>query len=191
MGSRHVVIELDRGFLPIHVEFDTGWKRYVQPYEVGSELMRAYEGAVSRRMDALFATDRVPSPWEVSDTAVPDLHTVLAVLLETTSWEQFTTVSSRIVAGEDYEVHGTTVFRGVPAVTVRANRDYLTAITVQPSWTQSIDPHRVADELLRCAGEVRDLRPNFTVSGDYSRFSEADLEFRLDRHRQRLLEERA
>ncbi|MGW4369760.1 hypothetical protein ACWEKT_29335 [Nocardia takedensis] len=163
----------------------------MRAHEVGAELMRAYQVAVSTRMEGLFAGGRVPSPWEVSETAVPDHRTMLAILLETTSWEQFTTVSSAIVTNEDYEVFGATVFRGFPAVSVRANRDYLSSITVAASWAESVDPLRVSQEVLRCAEEIRARRPRFVVAGDYSRYSEADLEFALDRHRQRLFEGRA
>ncbi|MFC3965764.1 hypothetical protein [Nocardia jiangsuensis] len=189
-GSAFAAMTLDRGLLPIGIAFDAEWQRYVAPHEVGDELLRAYHFAVQTRMTALFATERIPTPHEISDNAVPDQRTVMAILLETTTWEQFTTVSSRIVTNERYEVHGGTLFRGGPATTVRADRDYLLAIEVQSPWAAGVEPHRIFDDIVRCADRVRALRPRFAVTGDYSRYSNADLEFHLDRHRQRLFDER-
>ncbi|UGT60891.1 hypothetical protein [Nocardia asteroides] len=189
-GSAFASMMLDRGLLPIGIEFDARWQRHVAPHETGDELLRAYHFAVQTRMTALFAAERIPTPHEVSENAVPDQRTIMTILSETTTWEQFTTASSRIVTNERYEVHGGTLFRHGPATTVRADRDYLLSIEIQPLWAAAVEPHRVFDDVVRCADRIRALRPRFVVSGDYSRYSNADLEFRLDRHRQRLFDER-
>lgn len=189
--STFASMTLDRGLLPIGIVFHAGWRHHVAPHETGAELLRAYHFAVQTRMAALFATtERVPTPHEVSEDAVPDLRTIMAILLETTTWEQFTTTSSRVVTNERYEVHEGTLFRGTPATTVRADRDYLLSIEIQPLWAAAVEPHRVFDDVVRCADRIRTLRPRFSVVGDYSRYSNADLQFHLDRHRQRLFDER-
>ncbi|WP_433196283.1 hypothetical protein ACQP1G_43830 [Nocardia sp. CA-107356] len=189
-GSSFASMELDRGFLPVRIEFSSGWSRSVGPHEVAEELMLAYRGAVSLRLARLYSSGRWPSPQEVSDTAVPDHRTVLMLLLDTETWEQYSDVSSRMIRDAGYDVYGSVVFHDEHPVRVSADRTYLQSITVWPEWAGSAESYQIADEILWCADQIRSLRPRFEVRGDYSRYADADLEYHLDRHRERLFDER-
>lgn len=189
-GSSFVSMEIDGGFLPVRIAFSSTWRTQVAHHEVSDELMSAYRAAASSRLDRLYSSGRLPSPQEVSETAVPNRRTVLMVLLETETWEQFSEVSSNMIRDAEYRVHGKAEMHDGHAVTVDADRTYLRSIKVLPDWLGSAQPHQLSDEILWCAGQIRSLRPRFVVQGDYSGYSEADLEFHLDRHRERLLDGR-
>ncbi|MEU4648029.1 hypothetical protein [Nocardia fluminea] len=182
-------MELDGGMLPIRVDFRAGWSRYVAPNEVGDELMLAYRASVSTRFARLYAERRRPSPQEVSDNAVPDLRTMLCVLLETDTWDQFSATSSAMNVGSNHEVGGRSIAADRPALTVWADRRYIRSIGVQSGWAAAAHPEQITDEILWCAEVIRSQRPIFHPQRDYSRYSVEDLQFQLDRHRLRLLEE--
>ncbi|WP_280510068.1 hypothetical protein [Nocardia farcinica] len=192
VGSSFVSMELDRGLLPSSVRFAPSWRRYVAPNDVGDELMAAYRGAVVERLNFLYSSSagRLPAPHEVSDSAVPDRRTVLMVLLETETWDQYCEVSSSMVGGGRYTVSGRIEVGSGHPVTAVADRRYLRSIAVWSDWAAAVHPDDLGDEILTCAERIRSMRPRFSVRYDYSRYSDADLEYHLDRHRLRLLEER-
>lgn len=101
VGSTFASMEVDPGFLPVHVQFRPSWRRYVAPGEVGEELLAAYRGAVVVYLNGVYSStsSRLPTPQEVSTTAVPGHRTRLAVLLETQTWDQFCEVSSSMING--------------------------------------------------------------------------------------------
>jgi hypothetical protein len=183
-------MELDRGCLPVRVAMSPQWNSYVAPHEVGDELMAAYRAAVSKRMQQLCFSGRWPTPQEISDAATPDLRTILMVLLETRTWEQYSSVSSSMINGGQYQASGQVMVHGEHPVTVTADRTYLRSINVRSDWAATAHPDKIGDEILRCAEKIGSMRPKFTARGDYSRYADADLEYQLDRHRLRLLDER-
>ncbi|WP_278264187.1 hypothetical protein [Nocardia sp. AG03] len=189
VGSSFLTMDLDNGFLPIRIDFRASWSRYVSPHEVGEELTRAYRKAVSMRMEQLYNTRHWPTPQEVSINAVPDSRTRMMILLETGSWSEYRNVSSALVRDYKYEVGSRASTYGVPSVTVRANRNYVDDIIVLPTWPGVLDHHRITDELLACVNRLREIRPKFSVRGDYSRYSDSDLEYHLNCHLQRISEE--
>ncbi|MEU1994668.1 hypothetical protein ABZ511_09485 [Nocardia gamkensis] len=189
-GSSFVSMELDGGFLPVRIDFSSEWRTRIAPHEVSEELMSAYKAAASLRLNRLFSSGRLPSAQEVSEAAVPNRRTILTVLLETTTWEQFSETSSKMIREAEYHVYGRAAFRDGQPVGVGADRTYIKSIKVSPDWPGSSQPDQLSDEILWCADQIRSLRPKFEVQRDYSRYSEADLQFHLDRHRERLLDER-
>lgn len=191
VGSSFVSMDLDGGFLPVRIEFNARWGRYVAPHEACDELMRAYRKSVHLRFERLYSGRRRPTPQEVSVDAVPDRRTMFMVLLETGTWDQYCEVSSSMMSsGATYRIHGTAVTGGVPAVTVTADRMYLKSFEIRSDWIAVAHPDQISDELLRCADQIRLRRPRFGVDRDYSRYSEEDLKFSLDRHRSRLIDEK-
>lgn len=166
------------------------WNSYVAPHEVGDELMAAYRAAVSKRMQQLCFSGRWPTPQEISEAATPDLRTILMVLFETRTWEQYSSVSSSMINGGQYQASGQVMVHGEHPVTVTADCTYLRSINVRSDWAATAHPDKIGDEILRCAEKIGSMRPKFTARGDYSRYADADLEYQLDRHRLRLLDER-
>ncbi|MEV6276703.1 hypothetical protein [Nocardia sp. NPDC051832] len=191
-GSSFASIEVDRGFLPIRVRFTPGWNRYVAPNEAGNELLAAYRGAVVDRLNEAYssAAERLPTPQEVSDTATPSRRTLLMILLETHSWDQYCAVSSSMIGVGTYTVRGRIEVGSQHPVTVEADRRYLCSISISSDWAATAHPDDIGDEILVCADQIRSLRPKFTVQYDYSRYSDDDLQYHLDRHRLQLLQER-
>ncbi|MFD8102638.1 hypothetical protein ACFV24_24175 [Nocardia fluminea] len=190
LGSSFVSMKLDRGFLPVRIEFSRSWSRYVEPHEVSDELMQAYQSAASDRLETLYSNNRLPTPQEVNESAIPDHRTIMMVLLETTSWDQYLNTFSRMASDAEYSVHGSVASYGENVVTVRADRRYIQSIAVQSNWAASADMHRISDELIWCADQIRSLRPNFAVSESYAKYSDEDLVRQLDRHREYLVQER-
>ncbi|MFB7876214.1 hypothetical protein ACFC06_13235 [Nocardia sp. NPDC056064] len=194
LGSRFVSMELDRGLLPVRIKFGTGWSRYVAPNEVGDELMAGYRGAVVENRDRVRSTalssGRLPTPQDISDTATPLHRTRLMILLETETWDQYCETSSSMIGGGRYDVHGRMIIGAQHPVSVTADRRYVCSIKVWHDWAARSHPDDIGDEILVCAERIRSLRPKFVVHRDYSRYSDADLEYHLNRHRERLLEER-
>ena len=190
-GSSFVTMHLDNGLLPVRVELSRQWSRYVEPQDSGLELMRAYQNAIAQRIAERCATSRtIPTLQSISDGAVPPRRTMLMVLLETDSWEQYQATTSALVGRAEYRAHSNAMIYGEPAVVITADRVRLASITVRQDWAQRVMPEDIADEILWCAEQIRSLRPNLRVSKDYSRYSDEDLEFNLARHSQRLFEDR-
>lgn len=189
-GSSFVSMDIDHGFLPVRLDFRAGWSRYVAPHEVSAELMLAYRDAVATRLAHAYSGHARPSRREISENAVPDRRTMLMVLLETETWEQFSAVSSSMNCGSWHEVSGHVMDYGGRPVSLTGNRRYLRSITVQPTWAAVVHTDQIADEILWCSDIIREQRPRFSPRGDYSRYSDEDLEYGLDRHRIRLLNER-
>ncbi|MFC8528676.1 hypothetical protein [Nocardia sp. NPDC057227] len=187
IGSSSVAMELDNDFLPVHIRLAPEWTRSAAHLEVGAELVAAYRGAVSERLDKLHAARRMPAPQEISASAVPDHRVRVMLLLETETWDQYSALTSTMVATNRYEAHGRAVAGGRYAVTMSAHGWYLETIEVQPAWGASAHPDRIVDELLFCAGDIRSQRPRYTVRGDYSRLTDADLDDHLRSHRRQLL----
>ncbi|MET9029145.1 hypothetical protein ABZW96_26545 [Nocardia sp. NPDC004168] len=145
---------------------------------------------MAKRTEQLCAGGHWPSPQEISDAATPDHRTILMVLLETQTWEQYSSVSSSMIDSGEYQASGRVSIHGRHPVTMTADRTHLRSIAVWSDWAATAHPDQIGDEILWCAEGIRAMRPKFTARGDYSRYSDADLENELDRHRLRLLNER-
>lgn len=184
-------MHLDNGLLPVRVELSRQWNRYVEPQDSALELMRAYRAAITQRVAERCAASRtVPSLQSISDGAVPPRRTMLMVLLETDTWEQYQATSSALVGRGEYRAHSNAMIYGEPAIVVTADRVRLVSVTIRQDWAQRATPADIADEILWCAQQIRSMRPSLRVAGDYSRYSDEDLEFNLSRHSQRLFEDR-
>ncbi|MEV0434070.1 hypothetical protein [Nocardia sp. NPDC050413] len=189
VGSRFAIMELDRGLLPTSIDLRPGWGRYVAPTEVGDELMLAYRKAVSVEFETAYSGKRRPSPADFSINAVPTVRIMLMVLLETETWQEFSTVSSAVNSGSRHEVHGHVMDYGGQPVVITGDRRYLRSIEVEARWAASVHADRIVDEVLWCVDHLRSERPQFKPRGDYSRYSVEDLKYHVDRHRVRLLDE--
>jgi len=183
-------MRLDVGLLPVGIELSKQWDRYVEPHQCAHELMLAYNRALNEHFARAFSSDRWPSKLTIAAYATPPRRTMWMLLLETRTWEEYHATCSRIVARGDFRVNGDALIHGYPAVAIQADRIRLRSIQVSPDWVARVEPRRIADEVLICTDRVRSLRPNLTVHGDYTRYSDEDLEFMLNRHYQRLLDER-
>ncbi|WP_157187602.1 hypothetical protein [Nocardia vinacea] len=190
IGSSFASMELDRGCLPIRILIRPQWSRYVAPHEVGAELMAAYRAAVEKRIDQLYASGRRPTPQEISEAAIPDHRTILMVLLETRTWEEYSIASSSMINSGHFQASGQVIFHGQHPVRLTADVSRLLSIEVRNDWAATAQPDRIVDEILWCADQIRSMRPKRIVRGDYSRYADDDLEYQLDHHRLRLLEER-
>ncbi|MCP2278682.1 hypothetical protein APR09_004264 [Nocardia amikacinitolerans] len=190
VGSSFASMELDRGCLPIRIKIGPQWSRYVAPSEVGDELMAAYRAAMEKRLDQLFASGRRATPQEISEAAIPDHRTILMMLLETRTWDEYCSVSSGMINSGHFQASGQVIFHGQHPVRLSADVSRVLSIVVRSDWAATAQPERIVDEVLWCADQIRSMRPKRVVRGDYSRYADDDLEYRLDRHRLRLLEER-
>ncbi|MFC3964661.1 hypothetical protein [Nocardia jiangsuensis] len=77
---------------------------------------------------------------------------------------------------------------GEHAVTMIADRTYIRSIAVRGEWAATAHPDEVCDEILGCADRIRSVRPRLGARGDYSRWTDTELEHELDLHRLRLLD---
>lgn len=184
-----VSMEVDRGLLPIRIDFRAGWDRHVLPNEVSDELLLAYRKGVSNYLSRAYSQGIRPRAGDLSINAIPDRRTMMMVLLETATWDEFSEVSSEINIGSQHEVSGRVMDDGGQPVRLTADRRYLRAIHVDARWVARVSRERIGDEVLWCADIVRRERPHFAPRGDYSIYSEQDLEYQLDRHRLQLLSE--
>ncbi|WP_433601002.1 hypothetical protein ACQPXH_04040 [Nocardia sp. CA-135953] len=190
VGSSFASMELDRGCLPIRILIRPQWSRYVAPHEVGAELMAAYRAAVEQRLDQLYASGRRPTPQEISEAAIPDHRIILMVLLETRTWEEYSIASSGMINSGHFQASGQVIFHGQNPVKLTADVSQLLSIEVRNDWAATAQSDRIVDEILWCADQIRSMRPKRIVRGDYSPYTDDDLEYQLDQHRLRLLEER-
>ncbi|MEU4838506.1 hypothetical protein [Nocardia testacea] len=181
-GSSFATVEVDRGLLPIQLRLGPQWHRHVGPGDTGDELMRAYKKAVEACLGKLVTGEfRHACP-------VPDRRTVLMLLLDTSSWPEYRETQRRILTRGTFDVHGRALVDGAPAISITADCFQLKSIFVRPEWAQKAHPMDLVDEFLSLADRVRELRPSFPVRGDYSRYSDEDLEFHHSRHRDSLVE---
>lgn len=190
VGSSFASMDLDAGYLPVRIVLSPRWPTYVGPHEVGDELMAAYRASVSDRTRKLCSSGHWPTPQELSGDAAPDLRTIMMVLLEAETWEQYCSISSDMITSASYQVSSSASFQGGKPVTVTGDRAYMRSIDIWSDWAESVHPSQIVDEVMQCVDSIRRLRPKFSPDRDYSRYSDADLEYHLDRHRLRLLDER-
>ncbi|MFI6217642.1 hypothetical protein ACIBCD_37030 [Nocardia brasiliensis] len=191
VGSSFVEMELDGGCLPQCVTLSPHWNRYVAPREVSDELMRAYRAAVEQHLDRLWSTPgHRPQPHEISEAAIPDHRTILIVLLETRTWDEYSSESSSMINSGHFRASGQVIFHGLRPVQLTADVSRLLSIEVRSDWAAIAQPESIVDEILWCADQIRSMRPKRIVKEEYSGYTDADLEFQLDQHRLWLLEER-
>lgn len=181
-GSSFATIEVDRGLLPIQLRLSRQWHRYVNAGEAGDELMRAYKRSVESCLGKLLTGEFRHA------CSFPDRRTVLMLLLDTSSWAEYREVQKRIRTRGTFDVHGRAVIDGRAGMSISADCFQIKSIYVWPEWARNANPLDLADELLSLADRVRELRPAFPVRGDYSRYSDEDLEFHHSRHRDYLIQ---
>ncbi|MGW5922663.1 hypothetical protein ACWFPY_27065 [Nocardia fluminea] len=188
-GSSFATIEVDRGLLPARVELSRQWNRYVNPAEAGDELMRAYKKAVADHVRRSIAAGKLLTGEFRHACPVPDERTVTMLLLEAGSWADYRETQTRIFTRGVFEVHGRALIDNRPIVSMTADCFQVKSMHVWGGWRQQVDPIQIGDEVLFCADHVRSLRPTFKVKGDYSRYSDEDLEYQHIRHRDNLIRE--
>jgi hypothetical protein len=189
-GSSFASMQLDRGFLPIRIDLDSGWSRHVQPHEYGAELFKAYDLAIAQELARILSTQRfLPDGGIDLDCGVPDRRTQLMLLLETPRWSEYQDKLDSMIAENGYRVNGRRLHQGEPAVLMTADRTRINSIKIWPGWAEAVDLAAVVDEILWCADQIRRQRPQFRVWGDYSQYSTPDLEFQHDQHVRSLLEQ--
>ncbi|MGY4102835.1 hypothetical protein ACW2Q0_25235 [Nocardia sp. R16R-3T] len=189
-GSSFASMQLDRGLLPIRIELDSRWSRQVQPHEYGAELLKAYDFAIAQELARIMSTQRfLPDGGIDLDCGAPDRRTQLMLLLETPTWSEYQDKLGAMIAKNGYRINGRRFHQGEPAVLMTADRTRINSITIWPGWAEAVAPATVVDEILWCADQVRDQRPQFSVRGDYSQYSTPDLEFQHDQHVRSLLEQ--
>lgn len=188
-GSSFATIEVDRGLLPTQVQLSRQWTRYVNPAEAGDELMRAYQKAVAVHVGQSIKSGKLLTGEFRHACPVPDMRTVTILLLEARSWADYRETQTRIFTRGTFEVHGRALIDNRPVVSMTADCFQVKSIYIWSGWARQADPMKIVDEVLFCADRVRELRPTFHVRGDYSRYSDEDLEFQHLRHRDNLIEE--
>ncbi len=188
-GSSFATVEVDRGLLPVRIQLSPQWHRYVDGNDAGEELMRAYQKAIGIYLGETIKSGKFFSGEFRHECAVPDRRTVLMLLLDTTSWADYRKTQTRIWSRNGFEVHGRVRIHNEPVTWMNANCFKVDSIRIWPEWARRSDPIQIVDEIIFCADQVRELRPTFEVQGDYSRYSNEDLEYHHIRHRENLIEE--
>ncbi|WP_459545188.1 hypothetical protein [Nocardia sp. X0981] len=188
-GSPFVSMEVDRGFLPTRISIGAGWVHQVAPHEAGDELMRAYHKAAADRLQRVYSSGRWPTPQEVFESAVPDRRTIMMMLLETATWDEYSSLQRTIVKDAVLDVFGKVALNGERPVSLTADRHYVLSIRIGSWWAAAVDPYAIVDEVLWCANEIRSIRARFVPDHNYSSYSDEDLEYQLKRHREQLIGE--
>lgn len=189
-GSSFATMQLDSGFLPTRVDLSAGWDRYVQPHQVGEELLRAYKAATVQQFAPILAAGKwLAGDWSGVECGIPPRRTQLIALLQTCRWADYQAKLDELISDKDYRVHGRALYQGEPGISMTADRSTIRSISVRVEWVQSIDLSVVIDDVLWCADQIRALRPKFASTEDFSRYSDDDLEYQHQRHFQRLLEQ--
>ncbi|MFX0580420.1 hypothetical protein [Nocardia nepalensis] len=189
-GSSFASMQLDRGLLPIRIDLDRHWSRYIQPHEYGTEFLKAYELAIAQELSRILSSRSfLPDGGLDLDCGVPDRRTQLMILLETPRWSEYQDKLDAMIAKNEYLVNGRMLYQGEPAMLMTADRMRINSVTIWSGWAETVDPATLVDELLWCADQVRNQRPQFRVWGDYTRYSVSDLEFQHDQHVRSLLEQ--
>jgi hypothetical protein len=189
-SSTFATIQVDPGFLPVHIELSRQWSRYVEPQQVSDELMRAYQGSVLDRLSHDIPPKKPQQQSLRLPGMVPPRRQIAMLLLEAETWDEYQNICSTVVGRGVIRAVGREQNYGQPSVAVTADRMKLTSFVVQPSWASRVEPMRIVDEVLRCSEDIRSRRPDLQPKNDYSRYSDEDLEFHRERHYRRLFEER-
>lgn len=188
LGSSVVSMQLDAGLLPVRLTFGANWSQHVSPAGVGRELLMAYRAAISQRMARFFDVNGGLPPDGLPHSSSISRTTQLSLLLDTSEWDEYQRVFNSITSLGDYRVEGQTLDYDMPVVTATADNFSITAFNIWPQWKGCSDPLALEGEILTCAARIRELRPNLTVYGDYSQYTEDDLEYQHQRHRLQLIE---
>lgn len=181
-GSSFATIEVDRGLLPTQLRLSPQWHRHVNASDAGDELMRAYRKSVDTCVRRFLTGElRHACP-------VPDRRTVLLLLLDTSNWAEYRETQRRILTRGVFDAYSQPYIDGKPGMSIKADCFQIKSIYVWPEWARNAHPMDLVDEFLSLADRVRELRPTFPVRGDYSRYSDEDLEYHHSRHREHLIE---
>ncbi|MGV9414759.1 hypothetical protein ACWDOP_33070 [Nocardia sp. NPDC003693] len=182
-----VTMHLDRGLLPVRLEFSTAWNQQVGPNEVGRTLLQAYHTA---RYELIKRTVEANNGWPkeglLYSCATP-WRKQLCLMIETETWACYQDLLTSIRQIGNYRVNGQVYEYDEPVMTMAADKFMVNSIQVWPQWQGSSDPLAIEGEVLECARKIREIRPKYVVRGDYSQYSEAQLEEMHQQHRRRLV----
>ncbi|MFC9897983.1 hypothetical protein ACFVMC_30190 [Nocardia sp. NPDC127579] len=187
-ASTYASMVLDRGLLPISLRLSPHWHDRVAGEDAADELLRVYESTVEATLFEAMSTGQFAGGEFRHACGFPDRRTVLALLLEASSWPDYRAVQDEIATRNRFEVHGRAQVDREPVVTLRADCFQVRTLEIWPEWAERAAVAEIADEVLCCADQIRSLRPAYRVRGDYSRYSDEDLEYHHLRHREYLIE---
>ncbi|BAW08174.1 conserved hypothetical protein [Nocardia seriolae] len=176
-----VAMILDGSRLPTRLELSSDWRDRVPPKEVGRELFEAYSQALNEHHGRHSAANGSADGWYLS------AREQAIMLLETPTWNKYCRVHDDLQSDGDYLVRGAATQYGKAVVSMSGNRQAIHSITVSPLWPGCSDSRALEAEVLRCADQIRALRPKFTPKGDWTRHSDAELFELQRRHRQQLI----
>ncbi len=189
-GSPFSSMQVDRGLLPIEIKLDQKWDQRLQPNEYGTELVKAYDLAVSQELSRILSSQRLRPDGSLDlDCGTPDRRAQLIALLETPRLSDYKEKLDAMIAKSEYQVNGRILHSGEPVVLMTANRVRIVSINIRTNWGEAIEPRTLVDDLLSCADQIRRQRPNFRAWDDYSMYTISDLEYRHDNHVRTLIEQ--
>ncbi len=187
VGSPWVKMHLDTGLLPIRLEFSSSWAFEISSHEVDRELTKSYEGAV---LDVLIRTFKVhggrPDRPLAHANRIPTLREQICLLLQTETWEQYQQTAKSLRTFGKYVTHGPTMTQDEPVFTMTADRIQVRSFRTWPIWQGSLDPLSLEREVLACAQQIRQLRPEIVLNSEFSQYSDRHLDEMHQEHRLRL-----
>ncbi|WP_280420765.1 hypothetical protein [Nocardia carnea] len=180
--SSLVQFEVAEDCLPINLYLASGWKSYYSPGQYGEALMGAYRYAVYQRSLEKLASGKSGSP------TFPSLREMLPTLLQTTSYRQYRTLLDKLIGDYRVEVHGLGVNDlDEPAMTVAANRSWIIEISFDLEWAHRAEDATIRYDILRCADELRKLKPNLASDELLQNESDSEMASRLADHVSKLI----
>ncbi|WP_067821245.1 hypothetical protein [Nocardia inohanensis] len=179
-----VTMTLDGG-LPCRLEFTSDWHERVAPKDVGDELFEAYQDAMNERHG------RHSASHSSARSGLLSAREQAIMLLETRTWNKYCRIQDDLLSDGNYLIRGATTQYAKPVLSMTGNRESIHSITVSPLWPGCTNPRVLEKEVLWCADRIRDLRPKFAPTRDWSSYSDEELFDLQRRHRRQLMQNNA
>ncbi|WP_460720101.1 hypothetical protein [Nocardia heshunensis] len=185
-----MTMEVDGGLLPVRLQFTSNWHYQVSAHEVGRELQKAYQSAMARHLGRLREANGGEFPLDYPHGHFLSERQQLIMLLETSTWEQYSRLRDELFGAGRYRVHGQALQNDEPVTTIIGNRENIRSIRVWSQWWGCADPYAIESEILACADQIRSMQQKFHAQRDWSRYSDAQLAEFKNQHRQELIDAR-
>jgi hypothetical protein len=120
-------------------------------------------------------------------SASPSRRAELITLLCTQSLSELEAVERALRLGDEFVGRGPLTDFGRPSVSVAASIPRINEISIDPRWAATASPSYIAHDIVDCANQIRQQRPNFHEGGSWAARSDDELEYELGEYKNYLM----
>ncbi|MGY4100308.1 hypothetical protein ACW2Q0_12250 [Nocardia sp. R16R-3T] len=165
---------LDDGRLPVKVDVNRNLHSHLDARDFSTAAMTGYYKALWIRDAAIIATGNFSAL-----SARPSRRAEIITLLDTQSLTELETIERAARGDGRFTGAAATTAFGMSSVTVTANLSRVLSISIDSRWAASTQPSYIAYDIVECANQIRQQRPEFHDNGSWADRDDEDLENEL------------